>query len=329
MNNRRKLVVALGACALAAPFACLAQKQKVWRIGILDPGSRPVAGDIDLFDAFLKGLRELGYAEGRNVTIERRYADGKLEPLLKAAAEIVKLNVDVIVTVGTQGVRAAQGATKNIPIVTTSFADPVGSGFAASLSRPGGNITGMANMSEDIDAKRLELLMSVVSKVSRVGKLLNPDNAAVMRMLPALLAVAQKAGKTIVVVKARTVDDIVEGFSVMAREHAGALLVSADVFLNGEDRRIANLALRYRLPSLFPNRQSVEAGGLMSYGIDYSDAYRRAATFVDKIFKGASPGHLPIEQPTKFELVINMKTAKTLGIKVPQSILLRADKVIE
>ena len=230
----------------------------------------------------MKALRDLGRVEGSDFVIEWRYADGKTGPLPALAAELVKLNVDVIVTNGTPAVRAARQATTTIPIVTTSFSDPVGSGFAASLARPGGNITGFSNLAEETVFKRLELLISVAPKVTR-----------------------------------------------MARERVGALIVSTDSTLNPLGAQIAGLALRQRLPSTFGVRKIAEAGGLMSYGADYAVRYRRAAAYVDKILKCAKAGDPPIEQPTEFELVVNLITAKALGIKIPNSILMQATKVIQ
>ncbi len=327
MNNRRKLLVALGAGALAAPLFSFAQQGKARRIGILYPGLQ--SDSDDLGGPFLRGLRDLGRVEGRDVVIEWRYAGGKTERLLALAEELVKLNVDVIVTNGTPGVRAARQATATIPIVTTSFADPVSSGFAASLARPGGNITGLTNMGEEIVAKRVELLLSVVPKVTRVAWLMNPSNTISMPISAILEAAAQKMGKAYMRVEARGAGDLVDAFSRMARERVGALVVQGDATLNPLGPQIAGLALRQRLPSVFGHRKIVEAGGLMSYGPDDVVRYRRAAVYVDKILKGAKAGDLPIEQPTEFELVVNLITAKALGIKIPNTILVRANKVIE
>jgi putative ABC transport system substrate-binding protein len=328
LNDRRRILVALGASALVAPFASFAQQRsKVWRIGILYPGSQSDSND--LRSEFLKALRELGRVEGTDFVVEWRYADGKNEPLPALAAELVKLNVDVIVTTGTPAVRAAQQATTAIPIVATSFVDPVGSGFAASLAHPGGNITGFANLAEETVFKRLELLTSVAPKASRIAWLVNPDNTAAVRTGAKLEAPAKKMGKAIVRVEARAAGELVDAFSRMARERIGALFVADDQTLNAMGAQIAGLALRQRLPSIFGPRKIAEAGGLLSYGADYGVRFRRAAVYVDKILKGAKAGDLPIEQPREFDLVVNLITAKALGIKIPQSVLASANKVIQ
>ena len=327
MNNRRKLLVALGAGALAAPIFSFAQQGKVRRIGILYPGSQ--SDSSDLGSGLVKGLRDLGRVEGSDFIVDWRYADGKTEQLPALAAELVKLNVDVIVTDGTPAVGATRKATTTIPIVATTFGDPVSSGFAASLAHPGANITGLANLTEETIAKRLELLLSVAPKVVRIAWLVNPNNTAAMRSGALLEVAAKKIGKTIVRVDARVAGELVDAFSLMTRERVGALIVADDSTLNPLGAQIAGLALRQRLPSMFGVHKIAEAGGLMSYGADYAVRYRRAAVYVDKILKGAKAGDLPIEQPREFELVVNLITAKALGIKIPQAVLVRATKVIE
>jgi putative ABC transport system substrate-binding protein len=329
MMNRRKFLMSFAAGALAAPSVLFAQQQRTWRIGILSPRSKPSTWDNDLFGAFFKGLRDLGYIEGKNIKIDARFSEGKIEPLQQLAAELVELKVDVIVTVGTPPVRAAQRATSSIPIVAASFADPVASGFAASLSHPGGNITGVSNLGEDMYAKRLEMLMAIAPKITRIAWLVNPDNAATMRLVPGMETVAKKKGKDLLLINARKLDEVEEAFSTMAQKHVGGVIVADDGVLIALGSRIAELALRHKLPSIFAQGHIVDAGGLMSYGLDLSYTYDRVATFVDKIFKGAKPGDLPIEQPTKLELVINAKTANAIGITIPEELRLRADKVIE
>ena len=328
--KRRKLLIAFGAGALA-PLALFAQQPagKVWRIGILTSYPQTVAQDGDHYGSFLAGLRELGYVEGRNIAIEWRFTEGVSDRLPGLAAELAKLKVDVIVTNGTAGVRAAQRATTTLPIVTVSFGDPVGGGLVASLAHPGGNITGLSTMGEDIYAKRLEMLSLVAPKATRIAALVNPNNPFSQRIPPILNSAAKQLDRQIQIVKASAVGELKDAFSQMARERAGALLVMDDSFLNAHGGQIAEQAARQKLPSIHVLRQYVEAGGLMSYGRVTADYFRRAATYVDKIFKGTKPGDIPIEQPTKFELVFNMKTAKALGIKLPDTILLRADKVIE
>ena len=273
-------------------------------------------------------MRELGYVEGSNVNFEWRFAEGQYSRIPELAEDLVRRRVDVIFTAGTPGVRAAQRATKTIPIVVAGFADPVGGGFAASLARPGGNITGLASMFEDIEGKRLELLSSVLPQRARIAYLANPANPA-FRLSEEFIASLEKKGRGLLVVRARNLGEITEGFSFLVKRHAAAVLVSDEPTFNGLAPEIAKLAIRHKLPSCFGLGRGPESGGLMFYGLNYADVFRHAATYVDKILKGANPGDLPIEQPTKFELVVNMKTAKALGITIPQAILLRADRVIE
>ena len=329
MNNRRKLLVVLGAGALA-PFASFAQQQgKVWRVGFLSARNRPASIDADDFGAFPKGMRELGYVEGKNLVIEWRFAEGDVKRLSDQAAELVQLKVDVIVTQSTPATSAAQKATTIIPIVMSTVGDPVGSGFIKSLPRPGGNITGLANMIVELSPKHLEMLSSIVPKLSRVAVLLNPDNGSNSLSLKMVQAAAQKLNLKILPFEARTPQEIENAFSAMTREHAGAVILAQDGVFVGQRRRIAELALKSRLPSIAATRDFAESGLLIAYGTSFADLFRRSATHVDKIFKGAKPADLPVEQPTKFELIINGKTAKALGLKIPQSLLILADKVIE
>jgi len=332
VNERRRLLIALVAAALA-PEALLAQSTpapgKVWRVGFLSERGRPDSLDSDIFGAFAQGMRALGYDEGKNLVIEWRFAGGKYEGLPGLAVELVRSKVDVIVVAGTQGTRAAQKATTTIPIVMGSTPDPVGSGFVKSLSRPGGNITGFANLAGDLSTKQFEMLLSIVPKLSRLAVLLNPDNPSHALVLKSVQAAAQKAGVAVLPVNARTAPEIETGFSAMAKDRAGAVILAADQFYVQQRRQIAALATRHRMPSIITNVDYAPAGGLMSYGENAHDRYRRVATVVDKIFKGAKPGELPVEQPTKFELIINVRTAKALGLTVPQELLVRADKVIE
>jgi putative ABC transport system substrate-binding protein len=330
MNSRRKLLVALGACALAAPLFSFAQQQgKVWRVGFLSQRGRPDSLDSDVFGAFPRGMRELGYVEGKNLVIEWRFADGKVERLPSLASELVQMKVDVIVTNGTPATSAAQKATTTIPIVFGSAGDPVGSGLIKSLARPGGNITGFTNISGELGPKHLEMLRGMVPKLSRVAVLVNPANPAHTTILKNVQAAAQRAGVRMLSVEARNPQEIENAFSTMSRENAGAVIMEPDGDLNRQLHRIAELAAKHRLPSIHLDREYAEAGGLMSYGPSFADRYRRAATYVDKILKGAKPGDLPVEQPTKFELVINGKTAKALGLTIPKPLLISADKVIE
>ena len=315
---------------LGVSLAAVAQQQgKIWRVGFLIARRAAAAGDTDYYRAFPQGMRELGYVEGKNLVIEWRYADGKFERLPELAAELVQLRVDVIVTAGTAATSAAQKATTAVPIVMGTANDAVLGGFVKSLAQPGGNITGISNLTVDLSAKDLEILLSVVPKLSRVAVLVNPGNSAHAPILKTIQTAALKTHVKILPLEARTAQEIENGFSIVTQQDAEAVLVALDAFLIQQGRQIAELATKYRLPSVYAVREHVEVGGLMSYGPNLSDNYRRAATYVDKILKGAKPGDLPIEQPTKFDLVINLKTAKALGLTLPQSLLLRADEVIK
>ena len=274
-------------------------------------------------------MRERGYIEGKNLEIEWRYAEGKVARLPGLAVELIKLKVDVIVAAGTQATSAAQKASTTIPIVMGSAGDPVGSGFVESLAHPGGNITGLSNLFGDVGSKHFEMLLSMVPKLSSVAVLVNPSNSSYTTTLKNIQAAAQRVGVNSLLVEAQTAQEIEKAFSVMTRERAGAVIVEQDAFFNQQSRQIAELAAKNRLPSVAGIRRFADDGVLMSYGPSFADTYRRAATYVDKIFKGAKPGDLPVEQPMVFELLINRKTAKALGLKIPQSLLISADKVIE
>ena len=322
--NRRELLIAIGASAFTAPLACFAQqKGKVWRIGYLSTRP-PVGPDAELYGAFVQGMRELGYVEGKNLVIERRASEGATERLPGLAAELLRLNVDVVVATGAQPLGAAQKTTALIPIV--GIAVPEGS--VKSLARPGGNLTGTSSLTPDLSHKHLEILLGMAPKVTRVAVLVDPHNPAHVAILKSVQTAAPAAGVSIVRIEARTEKDIAQAFSVARREGAGAVIVNGGIF-NGYSRHIARIAADHKMRSISAFRVFAEAGGLMSYGRNLADGYRRAATYVDKIFKGAKPADLPIEQPTTFEFVVNMKTAKALGITIPQSILVRADRVIE
>ena len=328
MNHRRKLVIALGAGAFAAPLACFAQQQrsKVARIGLL--GASSASSYTKWQEALIAGLRELGYVEGKNISIEYRWAEGNYERLPSLTAELVQTKVDVIVAASPPAIRAAQQATTTIPIVMIATPDPVGSGFVASLSRPGRNITGLSNINVEVSSKYLELLRAAVPKLSRVTVFGNPGNPNHPDFLKRIQATAKTTGVKVSPVEASTASQIAAAFGTMKKERAGALIVLPDPFFRAQARRIAELAAQHRLPTMFFIGETVEAGGLMSYGPNLAEQYYRAATYVDKILKGAKPGDIPVEQPTKFELVINMKTAKALGLTM-QDLLFRADKVIE
>jgi putative ABC transport system substrate-binding protein len=323
------MLVALGGLALAAPLAAFAQQRpaKVPRIGYIDTSSAGIA-DIRL-DRLRAGLRDLGYAEGRNVVLEVRWAEGKYERIPALAVELLKQEPDVIVAAGPATIRVVQRATATVPVVMVASGDPLALGFVASLSRPGGNITGLSNMSADLSSKYLELLRVAIPKLSRVAVLVNPSAPSHLDFLKSIQTSAQATRARVSSVQAGTASQIEAAFSVMKRERAGALIVLPDGLFNAQGPRIAELAVQQRLPTMFATRELVEAGGLMNYGQNISEQFYRAATYVDKILKGARPADLPVEQPTTIELVINLKTAKAIGLTVPQELLLRADRVIE
>jgi putative ABC transport system substrate-binding protein len=326
--RRRHFLIAAGAL-FAAPVTGMAQQTRIYRIGFLSVRSAPTSLDADSsYKAFRDGMRDLGYVEGRNLIIEWRFGEGKVERLLELAADLVRMKVDVIVTQA-QGTAAAQKATASIPIVSAVFQDPVGSGSAASLARPGGNATGLSPYSDDFVAKFLELLMIMAPKASRIGVLENPDSPSNAGYLTAIQAAAPKLKVAVLPTSARTAQEIEQSYARMSRERVRAAIILPDGFYLQQVRQLAELAVRYRIPSIWGGRQYPDAGGLMSYGFSPPDNYRRAAAYVDKILKGAKPGDLPIEQPMRFEFVINRKAAKALGLAIPQELLLRADEVIE
>ncbi len=323
------LMLALG--LLAAPHGAEAQQAaKVYRIGLLS-GAAPTAPP-DFLEAFRQGLRELGYVEGQNIAIESRRAEGRLERLSDLAAELVRLKVDLILTLDTPSALAAKQATTTIPIVMLGTADPVGSGLVASLARPGGNITGLSFLGAELVAKRLELLREAVPGVTRVAVLWHPGahgEGTQQEMLKETQVAGRALGVQLQLLEARGPNDFDRAFAAMTRERAGALMLLPSTIFSSGRKRIVGLAGQSRLPAMFYFRHFVEAGGLMSYGPSLADNYRRAATYVDKILKGAKPADLPVEQPTRFELVINLNTAKALGLTFPRSILIRADQVIQ
>jgi putative tryptophan/tyrosine transport system substrate-binding protein len=331
MMTRRTFLCGLTLGTLTPPLAAEAQQAaKVARIGYL---STNLAANPHLQEAFLQGLRDLGYVEGRNLVIEYRFAEGKLERFPALAAELVALKVDVIVTAGgTLAALAAKQATRTFPIVFAAAADPVESGLVTSLARPGGNVTGLSIVSPELVGKSLELLKEVVPGVSRVAVLWQPGGFGERTekdMLNGAEVAARALGVRPQFVEARGPADFDRAFSEMTRARAGALTVFANAMFTIERRRLVDLAAKNRLPALYAFREYVDAGGLMTYGTNLTELWGRAPTYVDKILKGAKPADLPVEQPTKFESVINMKTAKALGLTIPQSVLLRADQVIE
>ena len=330
MIDRRTFLAGTGVALLAAPFAAEAQQAaKIARIGYL---SHNRAANPHTHEAFRQGLRDLGYVEGRNVVIEYRDAEGKFERLSALAAELVALKVDVIVAPATAGALAATQATRTLPIVFAVAADPVTSGLVTSLARPGGNVTGLSILAPELVGKNLELLTQGVPGVSRVAVLRQPGvlgERTEKDMLKEAEVAARALGVRPQFVEARGPDDFDRAFSEMIRAHAGALTVLPSTMFGSERRRLVDLAAKNRLPAMYSWREFVDAGGLMSYGPNVADNYRRAAAYVDKILKGAKPADLPVEQPTKFELVINRKTAKTLGLTIPPSLLQRADEIAQ
>jgi putative ABC transport system substrate-binding protein len=328
VTTRRQLLIACGAGVVAAPLACFGQQRsKLVRIGLLEATSAAI--DAKWREALITGLRELGYVDGKNIAVEYRWADGKYERLVPLAAELVQMKVDVIVAASSPAIRAVQQVTTTIPIVMVRTGNPVGQGFVASLSRPGRNITGLSNINIDVSSKYLELLRVAVPRLSRVAVLVNPGSPNYPNNLKPIEAAEKTNGVAISPARASTESQIEAAFVGMTREHAGALIVLPDSFFLAQTRRLVQLAAQHRLPTMFWTREPVETGGFMSYGQNNAEHYYRAASYIDKILKGAKAGDLPVEQPTKFELVINLKTAKAIGLTIPQDLLLRADKVIE
>jgi putative ABC transport system substrate-binding protein len=313
---------------LIAPLAAEAQPAaKVFRIGLLGtvPLTNPEASRI--WGGFFDGLRQLGYIEGQNIVIESRYSEGNSARLPILAGELVQLDVDVIVAAA-HAANAARAITSTIPIVMPNHGDPIGSGLVASLARPGGNVTGLSTLTPDLVGKQLQLLQEVMPQLSRIAVLSNPANPNHPQHLRNANAAAQALKVRLQILEVRTPSDIAPAFATATRESANALLVLGDPMFTGEIRRIVTLATQSRLP-LVGTQREYAAGALLTYGIDQRDSFQRAAAFVDRILKGASPRDLPVEQPTKFELVINLKTAKALGLTIPRAVLARADEVIQ
>jgi putative tryptophan/tyrosine transport system substrate-binding protein len=329
-KHMKKKITFLTLCAVlfALNFPVEAQQPtKVSRIGYLSPTSPSVSPT--RIEAFRQGLRELGYVEGKNIVIEYRYAEGKFDRLPALAAELVRLKIDLIVTTGPTVTRAAKKATTTVPVVMTTDTDPVGNGFVASLARPGGNITGLSSLAPELSGKQLELLKEIVPRLSRVavfGTSNNPGNA---QMLKEVKLAAGAFGVKLQYLEVRGLKDIETAFRAASKERAEAVLyLVAGLVDAGHQTEIIELALKSRLPAIYKSRQYVEAGGLVSYGVSVDDLDRRAATYVDKILKGRMPADLPVEQPTKFDFVINLKAAKQIGLTIPPNVLARADRVI-
>ena len=332
MNRRRKTLAALGACLLNAPLASFAQQpakpaEKIWRVGILVQAGQVPTSSTYLRE-FLRGMRELGYVEGRNLQVDWRYADNELERLPALAAELLALRPDVLVANANAAPLALQKATSTVPIVMLSPGDPVGSGLVKSLAHPGANITGLSVMGE-LDPKRLEMLRDMVPKLSQVALLLPAGHPRNRTILEGLQPAAKTLGIKILPLEAGSLPDIDTAFAAMAKAQVRALIVSNDPLFSQNNARLAELAAKQRLPAIAADRRYTETGLLMSYGPSYAGSFHRGAYYVDRIFKGAKPADLPVEQPTRFELFINGKTAKALGLKIPQSLLITAERVIE
>jgi ABC-type uncharacterized transport system substrate-binding protein len=324
----RRAFVAGTVCVLAAPVAAAAQPAgKAYRIGVLSPGS--VEGSSAEIAALRQGLRELGYVEGQNIRVEWHFAAGRHERLPALAAELVRGKFDVIFAINSPATQAAKSATSTIPIVFVRSGDPVASGLVPSLARPGGNVTGLASFVADMSGKRLELLKEAIPRLTRVAVLWNAPSKGAEIVFVELKAAGPLLGLQILDAGVRGPNELPSAFEAAAKERANALVVVDDLVIGSYQTQILELAAKHRLGVASIYREFAHAGGLMAYGPSLSDTYRRAATYVDRILKGAKPGNLPVERPTKFDLVVNLKTAKTLGLTIPPSVLARADEVIE
>jgi putative ABC transport system substrate-binding protein len=326
--RRREFIAALGSAVAAWPRAARAQQpRQVYRIGFM--GNSTAALEANLVGPFRDALRELGYEEGRNIAIEYRWAEGLYERFPALVAELIAQKVDVIVTAGTPATLAVKAATTSVPLVMVAVGDPVGTGIVASLGRPGGNITGLSSIAPELEGKRLELLRELIPNLSHVAVLSNPLNPFHVAALKQAHVAAELLRMRVQSVEVRTSEEIEGALAAIVSERPGALLILADrIFLHNR-KRLMDFAMQNRIPGVYAYRELVEAGGLMSFGPNYADMHRRAATYVDKILKGSKPADLPVEQPTKFELFINVKTAKALGLTIPPTLLARADEVIE
>ena len=322
--KRREFILGLGGATAMWPLSLNAQ-ERMRHIGVLETTDERVKPD-DI-DALRKGLRELGYVEGKNMTIAYRTADGRPERFPALAAELIALNVDLIVTRGTPAAIAARDATKTIPIVMAAIGEPLL--VVASLARPGGNITGFSSFVTDLMAKRVDLLKEIVPGLTRVAAVLNMSNGSQPDQWTQIQASARIVGVETKLFDVRKTADFGPAFDDAGKQRGTAVIVGIDTLTQANQQLIIDLAIKHQLPAIYASREFVDAGGFLTYGVNYPDLYRRSATMVDKIFRGAKPADLPVEQPTKFEMVINQKTAKAIGLPIPQGILLRADQVIE
>jgi putative ABC transport system substrate-binding protein len=325
--RRRDFVTLFGGAAALLPLAARTQPStKVWRVGYL--GFGPASSWTSEVEALRSGLRDLGYVEGKNIAIEFRWAE-RADQTLDLATQLVRMNVDVIFAPASTQVEPARRATNTIPIVFAQHADPVGLGDVASLSRPGGNITGMSMLLTEIAVKELEILKETLPDAARIGVLWNPTTPSHPTAVKAVEAISEKLGVQLVLAPAGTVTEIQETFATMSRERVSGVLVLSSPLYTAQGALLSDLQMKYRLPEIFANRANVDAGGLVSYGADLNDLYRRAAFYIDKIFKGTSPADLPVEQASRYFMVFNLKTAKALGITIPPTVLARTDEVIE
>jgi putative ABC transport system substrate-binding protein len=328
MNTRRSLVAALGAGVIAAPIAALSQAgRKIWRIGVLWENEPSFyAGYLDAFKA---GMRELGYAEARDYVIEQRSAQNDLTRLAALAADLVAQKVDMLIPAGSPAAVAAHKVTRELPILIITVGDPVASGLAATLRRPGANVTGLTSMSAELDPKRLDLLRQIVPNMRRVGFLYSPDNESDSKSLVQFEADSARLKLKLLPIPVRRAEDIAVAFNAMKSDEAQGVIVTSSGTNGALRAEIIEQASRHRLPAIYGRSYFADAGGLISYGTNFPDLWKRAASYADKLFKGARSADLPIEQPIKFESVINLKTARNLGLTIPQAVLLRADKIIE
>jgi putative ABC transport system substrate-binding protein len=327
--KRREFITLLGGAA-AWPLGARAQQgSTVRRIAFLLPGGARTTVVRAQLEAFRQGLKEYGWIDGQNISVEYRFAEGKEDALPRLAADLVRSQLDVIVAEGTAAIRAAKTATQTIPIVMATSSDPVGTGLVASLNRPGGNVTGRSLQTAELSGKRLQLLTEIVPKLARVAVFSNPTNPSIASVIEQTKAAAQSLGIEIHLVEVQAPDHFESAFTAVMRVRADALIVLPDPMLYGQHPRIVTFATASRLPALFPEREVAEAGGLIAYGPSIPASFQRSAAYVDKILRGAKPADLPVEQPTTFELAVNLQTARAIGVTIPTSILLRANEVIE
>jgi putative ABC transport system substrate-binding protein len=325
-SRRLPLLGILLSTLLFTLSASVYAREKIFRLGYLSAGSAEV--DKDRFASFQKGLRDLGYVEGKNIVIEPRYAAGKFDKIPELAADLVHLKVDVLVAYGETAILAAKNSTSTIPIVMTVHPDPIGDGIIASLARPGANVTGLSDLHTVLVTKRFEILKEVVPSAARIAVLFHAGNPTLLRQVKDIQEVAPTFRTTVLPVPVKATEDFEPAFATMKKERAGGLMVLGSPLIGLNRRKVIDLATKHRLPAIYTLKENPEAGGLMSYGTNFADLWRRTATYVDKILKGTKPADLPVEQPIKFEFVVNLKAARQIGLTVPPNVLARADRVI-